>query len=750
MSDERGGRYFREARFFLAGDKVAAQSHILEARSLMGYMRDMQALGGPPIQVKYATLQDGTQIKATMMNGQYQAEIISPLKSDVPQRRLCAPFFSGLYAPRFSRKHTRQTSPNTPPDEIVGVEWLYPAPHVLDSMLAVYPGETNRVAPVLYAVDDTPELTLPPGDSPTYGRPPATLAKVFASAYSGEMRSAIQLLLGMGVRLATEIDVEAGTYTYAFDYGYTGTVGLVKVPGGDPDYPEFWMVRFPRDGHGMLAMRYPVCYEVSKLQRDTGMKYTPDPGVQFPRSAADIAARKDDGALFEVMSLAAFDAIIDGYSPCYESSGWAFSKSGHECQNVLITSVAAPGNKINATTRRVKFSFAFGVGHALEVSGEVVEEAACHTVKTAAPRYPFEGMFTSLLPHPDIYADSDNTSVVAPVHVYYLEDAEQVWRLDSQLNQPDLRESNLPGCHAALAWCPGEYYGRYWASGASTITYTLNGGGVITRPTLGVSSANRYDWYTNNDTAKPNYLIVGGSGTSPAPYRAVKLATAIWMRTWLETDRTNNPSAAMYVPFYQREGVYILDAYTDVEQAATDNRSFDGFTTTGVTSLLLRTFAEDGLSSVLSILTTELEPGASLSSCPGCVGTYSAGGIGLSALTGDWDSLSGPGIVVPSDIPGVTEASTQSYGAFKFYGGANVVVASMSPSETAAALVVTDTTSTTAYGYTDALLPDKYILAKLNPTESADFITNTEYVFADSPGIYYHFIGLANTIGTNP
>jgi hypothetical protein len=81
MTDERGGRYFREARFFLAGDKVAAQSHILEARSLMGYMRDMQAMGGPPIQVQYATLQDGTQIKATMMNGQYQAQIVSPIRT---------------------------------------------------------------------------------------------------------------------------------------------------------------------------------------------------------------------------------------------------------------------------------------------------------------------------------------------------------------------------------------------------------------------------------------------------------------------------------------------------------------------------------------------------------------------------------------------------------------------------------------------------------------------------------------------
>lgn len=72
------GRYSREARFFLGGDKVSAQSHTLEARSLLGYMRDMQATGGPPIQVQYATLQDGTKIRAVLMNGQYQAEIISP------------------------------------------------------------------------------------------------------------------------------------------------------------------------------------------------------------------------------------------------------------------------------------------------------------------------------------------------------------------------------------------------------------------------------------------------------------------------------------------------------------------------------------------------------------------------------------------------------------------------------------------------------------------------------------------------
>ena len=87
MTDERGGRHFREARFFFAGDKVVAQSHVLEARSLMGYMRDQHSLGGPAIQVQYATLKDGTQIKATMMNGQYQAQIFSPSGKSVDVRR---------------------------------------------------------------------------------------------------------------------------------------------------------------------------------------------------------------------------------------------------------------------------------------------------------------------------------------------------------------------------------------------------------------------------------------------------------------------------------------------------------------------------------------------------------------------------------------------------------------------------------------------------------------------------------------
>jgi len=77
VADELGGRYFREARFFLAGDRVVATSHVHEARMLMGYMRDQLALGGPPIQVQYATLSDGTTIRATMMNGQYQAQIVS-------------------------------------------------------------------------------------------------------------------------------------------------------------------------------------------------------------------------------------------------------------------------------------------------------------------------------------------------------------------------------------------------------------------------------------------------------------------------------------------------------------------------------------------------------------------------------------------------------------------------------------------------------------------------------------------------
>lgn len=87
MSDERGGKYYREARFFLGGDKVAAQGHIGEARQVLGYLRDMQSLGGPAIQVQYATLQDGSTIKAVLVNGQYQAEIISPIRAPRGKKR---------------------------------------------------------------------------------------------------------------------------------------------------------------------------------------------------------------------------------------------------------------------------------------------------------------------------------------------------------------------------------------------------------------------------------------------------------------------------------------------------------------------------------------------------------------------------------------------------------------------------------------------------------------------------------------
>lgn len=83
---EKGGRYFREARFFLLGNKFVAQSHVLEARAMLGHLSDLHAMGGPPIQVNHTTLQDGTQIKAVMMNGQYQAEIFSP---QVSVKRAC-------------------------------------------------------------------------------------------------------------------------------------------------------------------------------------------------------------------------------------------------------------------------------------------------------------------------------------------------------------------------------------------------------------------------------------------------------------------------------------------------------------------------------------------------------------------------------------------------------------------------------------------------------------------------------------
>jgi len=78
MSDERGGRYFGPARFFLGGDRVVAQSHITDVRKLFGYMRDQASLGGPQYQVQYTQLPDGTAVKAVRNGILYQAEIISP------------------------------------------------------------------------------------------------------------------------------------------------------------------------------------------------------------------------------------------------------------------------------------------------------------------------------------------------------------------------------------------------------------------------------------------------------------------------------------------------------------------------------------------------------------------------------------------------------------------------------------------------------------------------------------------------
>ena len=169
MTDERAGRYFREARFFLAGDKVAAQSHILEARSLMGYMRDMQALGGPSIQVKYATLQDGTQIKAVMMNGQYQAQIFSPAPSfgvvepAVAGVLICRPFDDTIAASGWGEAFTYDADGNATAGTPGGAH-----PYVIfgDQAVVRQPNipTTFPWLPGLYAAD------------PQYGRGPNTWA----------------------------------------------------------------------------------------------------------------------------------------------------------------------------------------------------------------------------------------------------------------------------------------------------------------------------------------------------------------------------------------------------------------------------------------------------------------------------------------------------------------------------------------------------------------------------------------------
>ena len=739
MTDERGGRYFREARFFLAGDKVAAQSHILEARSLMGYMRDMHALGGPPIQVQYATLQDGTRIKATMMNGQYQAEIISPprvLRKE--EKSGCAAFWSGLLVPYQSALHHRYEGDRFV--EYVGVRWLYPSAYQLEVtplLFEVYPEnkDSGKLAPPLYEAESKPTLD-PGGTAPV----PTTIAKIYASAYSGEMRVAVQLLLGMEISLVKEITEEP-----VYSYGYDGTVGLVAIDQTDPMNPappEFWMVRMPLDGHGVLARRYRVCRDLSDVQKAWGLEYIPNPGEVFPEVGA-MREALDEGDVIEILPAAAFEALTAGYSPCYPDSGWAFSKSGHECQNVIWA--FTEGSPSHATMRRVKFSFEATLDH-ISCTGTVVEESVLRSSKQTAPRYPYRVPYT-LVSFMPAYTPAPPDATEAPVHVYYVGDEEQVWRLGrSDSSLVGRVTSNLPITDTRY-WCDGMYSSETWSSGSTDEWYSLNG----SRVTAGRGSGGYTGYFYRvfpTGLSVPPYRISSGSSTS---YTIFENGIESAIEHWTSSEVSEGSYTSLSIPHHQREGACLLDAVTIDMPAHTRQTTIAGLSIeSGPYYGRIEGLEPD---QQLVIFDDALIPWScgncsALGNQPNTILRGLGGGVGLTSLGGAW-----PGIVVgdyvadSSILSTPVDGTSTVTGGFTFYGAVAVPMSNLTIEEVVTAFQVADATNPQViYGYTDALQPDRYILSdKVNSFDPSRYVHNTEYPVADTLSPAYHFIGVANS-----
>ena len=725
MTDELGGRYFREARFFLAGDKVAAQSHILEARSLMGYMRDQLALGGPAIQVQYATLQDGTQIKATMMNGQYQAEIVSPATSTSTTTEKCPAFWSGLFIPAIEGSFTRIVGDHT--IQYIGSGWLQPSDYqmnVTPSLLAQHPDRGDRLA-----VEEFSNLEIM---STTEGLPPLTYFKVFASAYSGEMRKAVQLFLGMGVELL--LPSETGFYDPVFDYGFAGTIGLVRVPSevvglAEAPPPEFWMIRMPKyDSYGILAMKYPVCYGVTEDQIAAGLEYIPSPGVTFPASSSEIADLIASGDMLELMTRSAFDAIVSGMQPMYPDCGWAFSYSGHECQTVLLG-----GDSDVARTYRVKFYFS-ATSEFITASGEIVESAALKTTLQQAPRFPYivPGLM-SLVPLDQAFSSSSG-DISAPVHAYYIGDDEQVWRV---FNDPTYVEPQVVDTRqypsTAGPRCPIEEQVTITGADASFSGYTLNGAMAHTQAFTGYISGTYYTYtFTGSPAATPKYAVLSGSvGT----YDTIEVGDDSWTEVRADMSEYKVSRVTFSVPFHQREGVFILDSGTSNSDTHTYSLMHTGkvakdqFWTKLVDDLYVRDYSHAPRQS-------------SLYDCSSSIVSWPGTGIATGV-----NSIPGAGYPYTSPIiPPVTEfvpRTVTQFGNLNYFGAVNIPGRSLDENEVARCLSIpSGGMSQLLFAWTDAFNPGVAVLSSVVDDVGAKFNNTSKYDISEGT-IYYGFIGLA-------
>ncbi len=182
-------------------------------------------------------------------------------------------------------------------------------------------------------------------------------AKLRSSMYSGTMRKAAQLVMGLGRMPAAKFrdpfdppDKPDSAYVKSvigpgvqmrYDYKFHRTHGIVYADDGKPWLVEISMAR------GVLAMPLPVFARASRDgfkenardRKDDAMVYALDElgylptGECFSFSDAEIEKNVKAGTNLRLATAADVGAFYDTFLPYSSACGWAFSPDGREAHN---------------------------------------------------------------------------------------------------------------------------------------------------------------------------------------------------------------------------------------------------------------------------------------------------------------------------------------------------------------------------------------------------------------------------------
>jgi len=724
--------------------------------------------------VRRVMLPDGTRITARFAGAIHQVTIdVRGVVKSVD--KYCRDFLSGLLTAEQIALHTDTDSAG---NEITynALEWLY---------LSEYQKLVTPKLPAKYASPEFADVRLV---RQGFSDIPVKFTRIYAAAYSGAMRQAIQLLLGTGLDLVRQLP--SGSVYNIYNYGYSGTHGLVKKAGGSPDRPEFWLVRMPVGGEGVLAMHFPVCHEVTPAQKARGVHWVPEGIIEFP---LDIQAAIENGSVIEVLSAEDFFAATSGYGPMYPDCGWAFSLSGHECQNVLFSVTTVATDDYRVRTKRVTLRFTVQTSTPkISATIEASEPGMYFGTKGTVPRFP---VGDTLIPHEESYAAPHPTYTgdsACPVHVFYKGDVAQVF---SYYYTPPSTVSEYSGtyfnaspslAYPIVTYVPvaGIYRGFNKYTGFTSAGYKLNGGEVTVDSFDGSGTEYCFSIVSLSDgevttPPPPPYLGVTGGFNDLEGVIVHEVGDPVAMRDNYSrqyASRTSYP--LLFVPFHQREGVYVMSA-KHVTQMGCYNYPYQflGYTS-GMGIHYIKVDAPNGCgfehphveqfaagSKGVMEVTYPPHPSYTSEKTPP-VTRYTmflgaGGGVGLNSLSGCYpEILFGYGIPSEADggqvyTPGFTEWS----GGLTFYSSGESVYIPFGSStdETIANPVrakiiaissttyLDDNTAMWAFGLTDGIDPEKYIVFDMINTYSGEHaLTNTSYPVNEITGWERSFVGIAN------